>query len=389
MNLTVIHDARELMERVDMGGAIWAPVRFFLLLCSWAYGAVVCLRHLLYAHIPGLRKRVSAHIVSVGNITVGGSGKTPVVEMYARTWLQRGRKVAIVSRGYGKSERTLPQSNLPEAIVPPQGVRVVSDGSGRVFLSAEKAGDEPYLLAKRVPEAAVVVSTDRFTACAFAVKQFGAEVIVLDDAFQHLRLHRDEDIVAVDATNPFGNGHLLPRGTLREPPASLRRASRILLTKILPEEVAAADHGAVRISKLAELGTRLRALSPAAEVAHTRYVPTHLSAFPGGEMTPPAYLKEKKVVAFCGIADPGFFERTLGSLGAAIVKSRRFPDHYRYTPADLAAIDEDAAECDADAIVTTEKDAARLTPDVSTRCPVYALVVEVRIVGDNRSEEET
>jgi tetraacyldisaccharide 4'-kinase len=388
MNLTFIHDARELMEKADAGGAIWAPVRLFLLLCSWAYGAAICLRRLLYSHIPGLRKHVVAHVVSVGNITVGGSGKTPLVEMYARTWLQKGRKVAIVSRGYGKSERPLQQANLPEGFLPPQGVRVVSDGSGRVFLSAYEAGDEPYLLAKRVPEAAVVVSKDRFAACAFAVRQFGAEVIVLDDAFQHLRLHRDEDIVAVDAANPFGNGHLLPRGTLREPPASLRRASRILLTKILSEEAGDGPDATVCRARVADLETRLQGLSPKAEVASTHYVPTHFAAFPGGEMTPLAYFKGKKAVAFCGLADPGFFERTLGSLGASVVESRRFPDHYRYTAADLAAIDEDAAKYGADAIVTTEKDLARLTPDASTRCPLYALAVEVRIVGDNQSEEE-
>jgi tetraacyldisaccharide 4'-kinase len=388
MNLTVIHDAREMMEKADAGGAIWAPVRLFLLLCSWAYGLVVRLRRFLYLRVPGLRKRVAAHVVSVGNITVGGSGKTPLVEMYARSWLQKGKKVAIVSRGYGKSEQSLPQSNLPEAIRAPGGVRVVSDGSGQIFLGGEEAGDEPYLLAKRVPDAPVIVSKDRFAACAFAVKQFGAEVMVLDDAFQHLRLHRDEDIVAVDATNPFGNGHLLPRGTLREPPTSLRRASRILLTKILSEEVGDGADAPVSSAKLADLEARLQGLSPEAEIARTHYVPTHLSAFPGGEMTPLAYLKGKKVVAFCGLADPGFFERTLGSVGGSVVKSRRFPDHYRYTPADLATIDEYAADCDADAIVTTEKDVARLPHDISTRCPIYAVAVEMRIVGDNRSEEE-
>lgn len=383
MNLTVIHDAREMMEKADAGGAIWAPVRLFLLLCSWAYGLAVSLRRFLYLRVPGLRKRVAAHVVSVGNITVGGSGKTPLAEMYARSWLQKGKKVAIVSRGYGKVRGAVTQSNLPEAIRPPADVRVVSDGSGQIFLSAEEAGDEPYLLAKRVPDAAVIVSKDRFAACAFAVKQFGAEAIVLDDAFQHLRLHRDEDIVAIDATNPFGNGHLLPRGMLREPPTSLRRASRILLTKILPEGVAGdSDAG------LAALESRLRALSPHAAIARTNYVAIHLKSFPTGEMTPVSYLKEKKVVAFCGIADPGFFERTLSSLGVSTVRFKGFPDHYRYTPADLATIDEYAADCDADAIVTTEKDVARMPHNISTRRPIYAVAVEIRIVGDDHTEEK-
>jgi tetraacyldisaccharide 4'-kinase len=338
----------------------------------------------LYLRVPGLRKHVAAHVVSVGNITVGGSGKTPLVEMYARIWLEKGRKVAIVSRGYGKTAGSAAQSNLPEAIRPPEGVRIVSDGAGQIFLGADQAGDEPYLLAKRVPRAAVVVSKDRFAACDFAVKQFGAEVIILDDAFQHLRLHRDEDIVAIDAANPFGNGHLLPRGTLREPPTSLRRATRILLTKILPEEIAGGSDAG-----LAALDSRLRALSPHATIARTNYVPIHLKSFPSGEMTPLSYLKGKKVAAFCGIADPDFFERTLNSLGASIVQLRSFPDHYRYGPADVASIDEDAAQCGAETIVITEKDMARLAHDVATRCPLYALAVEMKLVDDDRAEEGT
>ena len=388
MNLTIIHDARQLMQKVDTGGAIWTPVRLFLLLCSWAYGVVVRFRRFLYTRIPVLRKRVAAHVVSIGNITVGGVGKTPIVEMYARSWLRNDKKVAIVSRGYGKTRRSLPQSNLPTAIRPPDAVRVVSDGCGQIFLSANEAGDEPYLLAKRLPEAVVIVSKNRFVACAFAVKQFGAEVIVLDDAFQHLRLRRDEDVVAVDVTNPFGNGHLLPRGILREPPASLKRASRILLTKLLPEEVAEEKDIRRGDAGLVNLESRLRALAPQAAVIRTHYVPTHLSAFPGGETVPLSYLNEKKVVAFCGIADPDFFERTLSRLGANLARLRRFPDHYRYTPADLASIDEDAAGCDAHAIVTTEKDMVRLPCDVSTRYPIYAVAVEMRIVCDERSEEK-
>jgi len=369
MNLTVLHGARQIVERADKGGAIWVPVRAFLLICSWKYCALVCVRKFLYGRIPGMRKRVAAHVVSVGNITVGGSGKTPVVEMYAKKWLGKGKKVAIVSRGYGKTREFAQQSAMPEKLRPPEGVRVVSDGSGAVYLSAEEAGDEPHMLAKRVPEAVVLVSKNRLVACRFAVETLGVEAIVLDDGFQHLRLHRDEDVVAVDATNPFGNGHMLPRGILREPLTSLRRATQILITKILPESDVS----------ISELQTELQSTAPNVLVSTTRYVPTHLAVHSTADTLSLQHLDGKKVVAFCGIADPAFFERTLTHLGAHVVHIRPFPDHYRYTSGDLASIDKDAGEHNADAIVTTEKDMVRLPEDISTTCPLYAVAVDIAV----------
>jgi tetraacyldisaccharide 4'-kinase len=369
MNLTLVQCARQLLERADKGGPGWAPVRAFLLICSWKYGVLVSVRKFLYAHIPGMRKRVAAHVVSVGNITVGGSGKTPLVEKYAKTWLHKGKKVAIVSRGYGKSENIIQQSALPERFRAPEGVRVVSAGSGTVYLSAEEAGDEPHMLARRVPEAIVLVSRNRYVACRFAVEKLGVEVIVLDDAFQHLRLHRDEDVVAVDATNPFGNGHMLPRGILREPLTSLRRTTRVLITKILPGSDI----------DLSEVLNKVRCVAPNVSVSTTQYVPTHLSTRAEGDTLPLDHLKGKKVVAFCGIADPVFFERTLTHLGARVACMRGFPDHYRYTSADLASINKDAGENNADAIVTTQKDMVRLPDDLSTACPLYAVAVEIMV----------
>ena len=371
MNLTVIQCARQLLERADKGGPAWAPVRAFLLICSWKYGVLVSVRKFLYAHIPGIRKRVAAHVVSVGNITVGGSGKTPLVEMYAKTWLRKGKKVAIVSRGYGKTRDFAQHAALPETLRPPEGVRVVSDGSCTIYLSAEEAGDEPHMLAKRVSEAIVLVSRKRDAACRFAVEKLGAEVIVLDDAFQHLRMHRDEDVVAVDATNPFGNGHMLPRGILREPLTSLRRATRVLITKILPGSDI----------DLSEVLNKVRCVAPDVSVSTTQYVPTHLSTRAEGDTLPLDHLKGKKVVGFCGVADPAFFERTLTHLGAHVVRMRRFPDHYRYTSADLASINKDAREKNADAIVTTQKDMVRLPDGLSTACPLYAVAVEITVDG--------
>ena len=370
MKLTILDGARQIAERADKGGAIWAPMRAFLVVCSWKYGAAVRARRFLYTHIPGMRKRVAAHVISIGNITVGGSGKTPLVEMYANLWLRKGKRVAIVSRGYGKSRRFPQHPGLPATVRPPQGVRVVSDGSGRIYLSAEEAGDEPQLLARRLPAAIVLVSQNRYAACQFALQELGAEVIVLDDAFQHLRVRRDEDIVAIDATNPFGNGHVVPRGSLREPPASLARATLILLTKILPES---------DIDGAREARAKVQLVAPGVPVLETRYGPTHLSVRLDEETTPLDYLNGKSVVAFCGIADPAFFEQTLRYLGARTVRMRPFPDHYQYGPADLASIEKDAVELKADAIVTTEKDMVRLPADVATSRPLYAVAVEIRI----------
>ena len=369
MNLTLVQCARQLLERADKGGAVWAPVRAFLLICSWKYYALVSIRRFLYSHVPGMRKRVDAHVVSVGNITVGGSGKTPLVEVYAKTWLGKGKKVAIVSRGYGRTEELVQEPAKPQTLSPPEGVRVVSYGSGTVYLSAEEAGDEPQMLARRVPEAIVLVSRNRYAACRFAVEKLGVEAIVLDDAFQHLRLHRDEDVVAVDATNPFGNKHMLPRGILREPLTSLRRATQVLITKILPESDVSTS----------ELRTELQSVAPNVPVSTTCYVPTHLSTRADGDTLPLDHLKGRQVVAFCGIADPGFFERTLTHLGAHVVHIRPFPDHYRYTSGDLASIDKYAGEHNSEAIVTTEKDMVRLPDDTSTILPLYAVAVEIAI----------
>lgn len=374
MNLTVLQCARQLLERADTGGLGWSPVRALLLICSWKYGVLVAVRKFLYAQIPGRRKRVAAHVVSVGNITVGGAGKTPLVEMYAKSWLHKGKKVAIVSRGYGKTRDLIQRSAIAETMSPPEGVRIVSNGSGIIYLSAEEAGDEPRLLSTRVPEAVVLVSRNRYAACRFAAEELGAEVIVLDDAFQHLRLHRDEDIVAVDATNPFGNGYILPRGILREPLTSLRRATRILITKILPGSDA----------NLSGLLAQLRSVAPEVPVSTTQYVPTHLATMGEGDTLSLDLIKGKKVVGFCGVADPGFFERTLTHLGAQVLGMRRFPDHYRYTSADIASINKDAGNVNADAILTTQKDMVRLPNDISTACPMYAVAVEITV--DSRRE---
>jgi tetraacyldisaccharide 4'-kinase len=370
MKVTILHRARHIAEKADKGGLIWAPLCALLTICSWLYGLSVRARRLLYTHLPGMTKRVTAHVLSVGNITVGGSGKTPLVEMYAKLWLGKNKRVAIVSRGYGKTRMSPRNSGALPTILPPQGVRVVSDGSGHTYLSPHEAGDEPFLLAQRVPAAMVLVSKNRYDASRFAVEQLGAEVIILDDAFQHSRLDRDEDIVAVDATTPFGNGHLLPRGTLREPPTSLQRATRVLLTKILPGNAE---------SKAQQTLAQVRRVAPRVPVSLTRYVPTHLSVHPTGDTMPLEYLKGTSVLAFCGLADPVFFERTVDYLGARTVHVRRFPDHYRYTAADLASLEKDAREHGADAIVTTEKDVVRLPDGGSTERPIYAVAVEISI----------
>ena len=177
-------------------------LHFPLKLLSWVYALVIRLRVWLYQKGWLAQKRVSCHIVSIGNITTGGTGKTPITLYLAEEWQKRGHKVGIVSRGYRRKNK-----------VP---LLLVTDGI-KICASPDVVGDEPYLMAQRLSDIPIMVCADRFEGCETLIRRFGLEVILLDDAFQHLKMYRDQNILIIDATNPFGNGHLLPRGPLREP----------------------------------------------------------------------------------------------------------------------------------------------------------------------------
>jgi len=311
-------------------------------------------------------------VVVVGNLTVGGTGKTPVVEKFARALQDRGRKVAILSRGYKSKAPPLWQKAwraLTHTAEPPP--RVVSDGQ-TVYLDSEQAGDEPYMLARNLPGVVVLVDKNRVKAGAYAIKKFGCDTLVLDDGFQYLPLKGRLNLLLIDKTNPFGNGHLLPRGILREPVKHLKRANYIFLTK---------SNG----RRDRELEAVIARHKPDADLIECAHRPKHLQrldAAPGapGAREPLEWLRGKRVFAFSGIATPESFEKFLRDLGALLVGRERFLDHYRYTAEDLdqlyAAAERERAEC----LVTTEKDAVRIAVPGGSPLPVYYLRLEIEII---------
>ena len=321
---------------------------------------------------------LGAMVLSVGNLTVGGTGKTPVVEMLARRLHEEGRRVAVLSRGYKSKSVPLPHRLLNKFTgrtveSPP---RVVSDGSG-LKLDSLTAGDEPYMLAKNLPGVAVVVDKDRVKAGRYAVKELGCDTLILDDGLQYLKLRRRLDVVLVDRNAPFGNEHLLPRGTLREPPRNLRRASHIFLTKCndQPND---------------EIIARLRLHNRTASILECRHRPVYLqNVYDADDRRELSFAEGKKVATISGIAVPESFENIIDQqLGANIVVRRRFTDHHRYTEDE---IDEAILRADdklAHFVVTTEKDAVRFPAFEKTLLPVYFLRIEIEILRGGEALDE-
>jgi tetraacyldisaccharide 4'-kinase len=310
---------------------------------SVLYGGAVRLRNLGYDRGWLGSTAVPADVVSVGNLTVGGTGKTPLVEALARFFLAEGRKPGIVSRGYGRVGG---------------GEVAVSDGS-TVLADATRGGDEPVLLALRLPGVPVLVGADRVSVSRRAVRDFGCDLILLDDGFQHRRLRRDADVVTLRRSEPFGNGRILPAGPLREPKEGLRRAHIAVLTGTGP---APAD-------------------IPCPVVLEAEYKPVHWTEHPSGAKHTPESLSHRFVFAFSGIGNPRSFERTLEDLDAKLVGHRVFADHHRYTTEDFRQVAALAASNGAVAVVTTEKDAMRIGGSWTGAVPLYDLAIRLEIEG--------
>jgi tetraacyldisaccharide 4'-kinase len=348
-------------------GLMAAMFGAFLQVCSYLFNGIVQLRWWLY------RKRIfhdhplGCLVVVVGNLTVGGTGKTPVVEMFAKALRDRGRKVAILSRGYKSKAPPFWKkwwysfTHTEEA--PP---RVVSDGE-RILLDSEMSGDEPFMLAKNLPGVVVLVDKNRVKAGAYAIKRFGCDTLVLDDGFQYLPLKGRLNLLLVDKTNPFGNGFTLPRGILREPVRHLKRASYVFLTK----------SNGIRDE---ELETLIKRFNPHAEIIECAHRPQYLQRVGNGDRRPLEELRGKRVAAFSGIATPESFERFLREGGATLAHVARFLDHYRFTNEDHADIYTEAVKTGAEFIVTTEKDAVRITGEQVCPLPLYYLRLEIEIL---------
>ncbi len=346
------------------GAAIYAGV---LQGFSQLFSGIAQARYWLY------RKRIlhdqplGCLVVVVGNLTVGGTGKTPVTEKFARALRDRGRKVAILSRGYKSKAPPIWKKwwfwITHQEDTPP---RIVSDGQ-KVLLGSEEAGDEPYMLARNLPGVIVLVDKNRVKAGAYAIKKFGCDTLVLDDGFQYLPLKGRLNLLLIDKTNPFGNGHLLPRGILREPIKHLKRASYVFLTK----------SNGVRDEELEET---IKLHNPEVDIIECTHRPQYLQRFDSTERQPLDYLKGKRIGAFSGIATPESFEKFLRDLGGEIVCTRRFLDHYRFTYEDFVEIFSEGLEKRVDFIVTTEKDAVRLPEHLPCPVPLYYLRLEIDII---------
>jgi tetraacyldisaccharide 4'-kinase len=338
---------------------------------SILYGAGQKLRESGYRHKIFPSQKLPCKVVSVGNITVGGTGKTPMT-IYVAEELQRiGYKVAIVSRGYkGGAEK--------------KG-GIVSDGR-TLYMDAELAGDEPYMIACRLKGVPVVVGKNRFAAGMLAVSKYQPDVIVLDDAFQHLKLQRDVDLVLLDYIRPFGNSHLLPRGVLREPVSSLARSAACILTR----SKAGADEALV--SSVA----RIQALVPGIPVFTSSHVPYGYVVHRGEHNSFGAVsdvfstndleqIKHRKVFCFSGIARNDDFRHTVKNLGFKVTGLLEFSDHHPYTEKDLATILGCAENTGADRLITTEKDHARMV--FREPLPMELIVVGVKVSFGDREQE--
>jgi len=344
-----------------------------LMLClSFVFDGIVRLRCWLYHQRIFRNQPLGVPVVVVGNLTVGGTGKTPIVEKFARSLALRGRHVAILSRGY-KSRAEPAHRRLWRWIShgedPPP--KVVSDGQN-VLLDSAEAGDEPFMLARNLPGVVVLVAKNRVKAGQYAIRKFGSDILLLDDGFQYLSLRGQLNLLLVDKTNPFGNQHLLPRGILREPVRHLRRASYVFITK---------SDGQTD----GELRATIRQHHPEVEVIECAHRPTYLQSINnGGQRRPLEDLRGRRVAAFSGIAMPESFEKILRQLGAQIVHNKRFLDHHRFTPEELERFCQKASSAHADFIITTEKDAVRLPPDLAPPVPLYYLRLEIEILsGDH------
>lgn len=304
---------------------------------EWFYTAAVQWRNRRYDRGVAAVWRMDVPVLSVGNLTLGGTGKTPMVRWLTRWFGDRGTRVAVISRGYGAR--------------------------------AGQANDEALELQRSLPKTPHLQNPDRVAAARDAVERFQSQVIVLDDAFQHRRMGRDLDIVLLDALEPFGFGHVFPRGTLREPIAGLRRADVVILSR--------ADH--LDEAARAAVWHTVDRYAPQALRAEAVHAPWRLSSAGGVEISLDS-VHGQSVVAFCGIGNPAGFRHTLDTCGCRLVGFREFPDHHAYSLADLDSLSAWARQLDASVVLCTGKDLAKLSADRLGNCPLWAVDIELEFV---------
>ena len=354
MRLTYFRDLASLQRWL-----LTTPLHLLLIPFSWLYAVGIWIRNRLYTLDVFKAQTLPCPVISVGNIAVGGTGKTPAVIAIAGHLQKAGLRVAILLRGYKREARA--------------GITVVSDGR-QMYASAKESGDEAYMMAHCLSDVPIIVGRERYLAGQIAVERFNVDVLLLDDGFQHRQLRRDVDILTVPVTHPFGNpARLLPSGTLREPPAALRRADIILLTHAdTPETSVCAK-------------TAVKRFAPEALVLESVHQPRHIYPLIRGaseEHQDVEVLKGRRLLAVCGIGNPEAFVRTLMRYSPAGVELLAFPDHHVYVEADEQRIDAAFRAAKADLVVTTQKDAQKLrVVAAQQKFPVVVLTVALVVDG--------
>jgi len=364
------------VERViksdDNDGNGWiAP---FLSMASKVYGGAVKIRRDFYQKRVFKSKRLPCPVISIGNLTVGGTGKTPMTIYVANVLKNSGYTVAIVSRGYkGKAEMI---------------GGIVSDGK-TLLMTPESAGDEPYMMASRLGGVPVVVGKNRFKTGMQAIREFHPDVVLLDDGFQHLKLQRDLDLVLLDFRKPFGNGNLLPRGMMREPVSALSHADALILTR----------SGTANDPEQSLLRIGIERNSLEAPVFRTFHVPFVYKVSKGDDVSPgghsrnalisgPKMIKRRTVFAFSGLANNRDFRQTVKSLDCHISGFLEFPDHHPYSDRDLRDILEASKKSMSDGLITTEKDYVRIAHRIEWTADLFVVGIETDF-GDDRIRFET
>jgi len=341
-------DASAFRELVSGGrrGIGAALARSVLRVAEVPYTLIVNHRNRRFDEVAAAVERVGVPVVSVGNLTMGGTGKTPMVKWIAHWLAKRSVRVAVVSRGYRAK--------------------------------AGEKNDEALELEQSLPEVAQVQNPDRVAGARAAIEQFDSQLILLDDGFQHRRLARDLDVVLLDASAPFGFEHVFPRGMLREPIAGLKRAHVVCLTRA--DQLEMTDRESIR--------RRVAQLAPQAAWCEAAHAPHKLRGV-GGQTQPVATLAGRRVAAFCGIGNPTAFRHTLEELGASIVYWREFPDHHAYSPGDQAALSTACATSGAELVLATHKDLVKMPVEQLGGRPFWALVIEMRFLAGGAALEQS
>ena len=336
-------------------GIVPTLIRILLMPLSWFYRTVIWIRNYCYTIGIFKQKRLPCTVISVGNIVAGGTGKTPAVAALAKLLQSKDFQVGILLRGYKRRSS--------------EKITVVSDSENRLC-SREESGDEADMLTRQLPNIPIVVGKQRYLTGKASLDRFKSDILILDDGFQHRQLARDVDILTIDATQPYGTGALLPIGTLREPISAIQRADIILLTRT----------DAVG-TQIADLKTELNRLAPNKPILESAHQPTSLYWLNQPEKhstIPIENLLGKRLLAVCGIGNPDAFVATLEKFNPETVELFAFPDHHVYAESDLQQIQQRMNQCEAEWIITTQKDEQKLA-SLSTEGPIVVLAIELVI----------